>query len=208
MTAQTIEMNLDHFYSLSMGIGFQNNDMVYMTILYAQAILETGRFTSNVYKSANNMYGMRPASRRAQNRVGVLNTANGDFAKFQTLDESLRDRVNWDQYNNITRPQRLEDARDYMRSVMDKGYTHEASYVSTWMNILGALIESGDASLYGQDMVDMDDQDTWQLPIGEGSGGLGLMEGINKIKVRYGILGLILLAGVAYFFYKRFIKKR
>jgi len=209
MIASTIQMNLDQFYSLAVANGFQNNDMVYMTILYAQARLETGNFTSRVYMDANNMFGMRPTTRRAQNRVGVLSTNNGEFAKFQTLNESFRDRVEWDSYNNIPRPQTLEEARGYMERVMSKGYTHESTYISTWLQILSSLIDSGVAEIYGQSPIDVEGLEGGEDGEGlfDGTGGLGLIEGINKFKVKYGIIGLFVVAVLGWFAYKRFKNK-
>lgn len=205
MIAKTIDMNLDHFYGMGVDLGLQNNDMIYLATLYAQAILETGSFKSNIYMTANNMFGMRPAQKRTKLYDSVLSTANGDFASYNTLEQSLRDRIALDTYNNVARPQTWEDVRVYMEKVMQKGYTHEKTYVTAWSDCLSRIISNAedydfsDSQGGGQDSI-LDSL----LP--EGSGGFGLMDGINKIKASYGVIGVILLSVVGWFVYKK-IKK-
>ena len=60
----------------------QNLPPMYAVALYSQAVHETNNFTSNIYQNANNAFGMRIAGVRPQNRVGVFETANGNFAMY------------------------------------------------------------------------------------------------------------------------------
>lgn len=116
-------VNLDVFYSQWVNKGLGQN-LVYMTVLYAQAILETGHFKSRVYMEANNAYGMRPAAKRPQERSGVLDTANGKFARYGDLGQSISDRVALDKYNSVVPPQLMQDSdiERYMLTVLSKGY--------------------------------------------------------------------------------------
>lgn len=204
MTAQSQGiMTVEQWWSLGMGLGLNmQTDSVYLAVLLGQADLETGGFRSRVYMEANNMFGMRPAERRPQNRVGIMDTANGKFAIFQTLNESLRDRIAWDSYNNIERPMTWDDASVYMAKVMKKGYTHETNYISVWKERVAKYVGAYD--LDSPDMMTVEDMDDDGSGLFNGTGGLGLVDGINKVKMRYGILGIIVLAVLGYWLYRRF----
>lgn len=208
MIAQTIEMNVEQFWSLANGIGLDTQrDSVYIAVLLAQASVETDWFKSPNYMEANNMFGMRPAKKRPQNRVGIRVAGNnGEFAVFATLNESLRDRIAWDSYNNISRPQTWDDVTTYMAIVMQKGYTHESTYIQAWKDRLGRYVEAFDNGAVNVDFVGGADDADGLFDNG-GSGGLGLIDGYNKFKLKYGLIGVVILAVGGYFAYKYFKKR-
>lgn len=56
-------------------------------LIYAQAKHETGNFTSNVFKQANNLFGMKPSSR------GLHQGIYGAYAKYDNWEKSVIDMI-------------------------------------------------------------------------------------------------------------------
>ena len=56
-------------------------------IVYAQARLESGNFTSEIFKENNNLFGMKVAERRPTTAIGV----NRGHAVYRTWKESVLD---------------------------------------------------------------------------------------------------------------------
>lgn len=64
--------------------------------LVAQAKHETANFTSNVYKTNNNMFGMNVPSRRPfEGTAGTKTPEGGNYAKYVDDEQSARDMVLW-----------------------------------------------------------------------------------------------------------------
>lgn len=98
----------------------------YALALYVQAWHETGGFTSNLCQERNNMFGMKLASLRKQNIVGM------DSAKhvyYPSKAESLRDRIALDKQNRTFPPANNEDIQRYFKEVQQKGYAEDTSYL-------------------------------------------------------------------------------
>lgn len=63
--------------------------VMYPDIVYAQIMLETGRLTSLVYKSNNNLFGMRTIRNRITTSIG----SNMGYAVYNNWRESVLDYV-------------------------------------------------------------------------------------------------------------------
>jgi len=129
-------MNWDYWYN-----GLCNNQLIltasgvsgqldpnYKALLFAQARLETGNFTSDLYKHHGNMFGMNPAQQRRQYYDSV--TASG-FAHYASTGDSLADRLNLDVVNSVV----YQNPYQYMKAVMSKGYATDPNYIKKWIAV-------------------------------------------------------------------------
>lgn len=63
-------------------------------IVYAQAILETGSFSSNIFKENNNLFGMKTPRVRPTTAIGT----HRGHAKYKSWQDSVRDYALWQEY--------------------------------------------------------------------------------------------------------------
>lgn len=125
---------------------FRSNDLpdIYALVLFAQSQLETDDFRSNIFLNANNAFGMRPATVRPQERVGIFPTSNGDFALFASTEISFNDRVNLDDWNGVQPPYNVGRVEDYIRKVIvDNNYvppSERLSYIGNWGRLIAQAI--------------------------------------------------------------------
>jgi hypothetical protein len=84
----------------------KDNNAWYPEILLKQAKLESGNYTSNVYKNTNNLYGMKKVGSR---QTTQLNTTYNGYGCYTNWCESVLDRILWDmdRFNN-TKPTKEE----------------------------------------------------------------------------------------------------
>ena len=61
----------------------------------AVAKMETGGFTSKLYATYNNPWGMRDGSGRANHQADTVQTNNGTFATYDTLQDAAEDIIDW-----------------------------------------------------------------------------------------------------------------
>lgn len=122
--------------------------------LLAQAELETDGFTSYGFAKRKNPFGMRPALVRPNSQSG----AQGGYATYITYWNAVRDRIQWDVYNNIAPPDKqptvtmgddtTTPVEAYMEAVQAKGYAEDPEYIQKWMeqydgektDVLGTII--------------------------------------------------------------------
>jgi hypothetical protein len=134
--------NYNRFRSL-FTIPFSNEDSLYNRVLFAQAYHETGNFTSRIFREAKNFFGMRPAQTRQKFYSDTLTTSNGNFAAYSGFFDSVRDRMDLDDYNGInTDLKTKDDVLQYMMQVQSKGYAIENDYVDVWLNVYNNLFEN------------------------------------------------------------------
>lgn len=78
----------------------KDNNAWYPEILLKQAKLESGNYSSNVYKNSNNLYGMKKVGRR---QTTQLNTTYKGYGCYTNWCESVLDRILWDidRFNNV-----------------------------------------------------------------------------------------------------------
>lgn len=66
----------------------------YPDIIVKQAILESGNFSSNVYKRTNNLFGMKLA--KSRNTTRNIHSKELEYADFYNWQLSVIDRILWD----------------------------------------------------------------------------------------------------------------
>ena len=71
-----------------------DNNARYPEILLNQAKLESGNYTSNIYNSNNNLYGMKKVSKRQTTQNGE----NKGYGIYNNWCLSVLDRILWDIY--------------------------------------------------------------------------------------------------------------
>jgi hypothetical protein len=81
-------------------IGFE-----YPEVIKAQVILETGNFSSRVYKQNNNLFGMR----LPKSRLTTATSSNYGYAVYPDVFSSIEDRLIYDTlyFRNLNRQQYL-----------------------------------------------------------------------------------------------------
>lgn len=121
---------------------------VYRKVLYAQAKLETGSFSSYGFAKRKNPFGMRPAVVRPNSQSGE----HGGFATYASYWKAVRDRIQWDEYNGIPPADKFGSltsadgatrtpAQGYIDEVIDYHYvtpTEAPGYRSSWIGLYGA----------------------------------------------------------------------
>lgn len=101
-------------------------DIKHPGIVFKQATLETGNFTSRIFADNNNLFGMKEARIRATTSTG---TALG-HATYETYIDSIKDYKLWqltlydeDKYNS-----------NYFAFLSDVGYAEDKKYVRKLKN--------------------------------------------------------------------------
>jgi flagellum-specific peptidoglycan hydrolase FlgJ len=99
-------------------------------IVFAQALLESGEFTSKLFKSANNLFGMKVPSKRESVRIG--STSNG-YSKYEDWSLSIYDYSLWQDYmlknkGDLTKNQYL--------ALLGKVYASDKKYVSSLKRVI------------------------------------------------------------------------
>jgi len=120
-------------------------------LLLAQALLETANYTSHGFKVRLNGFGMRPSAPNlgAPNAVRLRTKwwtrEDNGFAAYPSYYAGCRDRIDLDQFNEITptsvRPSDMTLEQWYMEAVLDAGYVPAAersSYMTGWKAKLGS----------------------------------------------------------------------
>jgi hypothetical protein len=108
-----------------------------LPFIIAQSQLETANFTSNVYKSSNNLFGMKVPSKRPF--LGVIGSGasdGGNYAKYSSDVNSVRDYLEWLRYTNF--PTRVDSAEHFVRAMKSRGYftANESEYLkalNSWL---------------------------------------------------------------------------
>jgi hypothetical protein len=62
-------------------------------LLYAQAVFETGNFTSRIFKEHNNAFGIKFIGQRFANGYTIRQSDNEKFASYDSIFDSINDRM-------------------------------------------------------------------------------------------------------------------
>jgi len=89
-------------------------------IAYAQAMLESGNFTSKIFKENNNMFGMK----QARSRINLAKSTQYNHAYFETWEECLMDFA----FHRATYLSKLRTENDYY-NYLGKYYAEDPGYV-------------------------------------------------------------------------------
>lgn len=103
-----------------------------MPYVVAHAKLETADFTSKVYLTDNNMFGMKWTEGRRDQRAtqGLLSPEGNHYAHYQNDLESLRDLLTWFEYKNF--PVSVSGVEQYGYELNQRNYFTSGlqSYIS------------------------------------------------------------------------------
>jgi len=115
---------------------FSDEKLVYMIkemnfefpyIVYAQALLESNRFTSKIFIENNNLFGMKESFYRVTRRRGIQN----DYACYNDWVDSVNDYG----FYYATYLSKIKTEDDYF-SYLSQYYAEDAEYVAKLKNII------------------------------------------------------------------------
>jgi len=100
----------------------------YPDIVYAQAVLETGTFTSAVFKNDNNLFGMRKTYSRPTTQIGADKNLYGIYESWKM---SIIDYALWQAYTakKLTRNEYLQ--------LLQNSYAESPAYVTFIKQLMG-----------------------------------------------------------------------
>lgn len=121
---------------------YGTDDSLKAALLTAQAAFETDNFTSQVLVNNNNAFGMRQPQVRDTTSLGD----KGGYASYATIDDSIKDRLLWDDYNKVsyegatvtTFVQNLNKL-----SYFEDSFLNYKNGINAWMKKLQAIISRG-----------------------------------------------------------------
>ena len=99
------------------------NDIKFPEVVFAQAVLETGHFTSKLFQQANNLFGMKIPSKRETLAVGKR---KGNYAVFHDWLSSVSDYQIWQQY--ILKNKNIKTKKEYL-ALLNRIYAENQNYV-------------------------------------------------------------------------------
>lgn len=100
-------------------------------IVFAQAVLESGAFTSKLFKTANNLFGMRVPTKRETSSVGK--TQSG-YSKYTDWNLSVYDYFLWQDY--MLRD-KAELTKNQYLALLGRVYASDKKYVSSLKRVIG-----------------------------------------------------------------------
>lgn len=109
--------------SIASGEGYSLNMCKYIT---AQSMHETADFTSGVYRTNHNMFGMRQPSKRETTSLGAV----GGYASYASDEDSIRDMLLYLDY--VGCPKDFATIKEYIQFLKSKSY-----FTDTFANYLG-----------------------------------------------------------------------
>ena len=95
-------------------------NLKYPHIVYAQAMLESGNFTSKIFKENNNMFGMK----QAKVRINLASGTQHNHAYFKSWEECLYDFA----FHRATYLSKLRTENDYYQ-YLGKYYAEDPGYI-------------------------------------------------------------------------------
>ena len=108
-------------------------------LIVSQATHESGNFSSSLFKRANNAFGMTiPRKRKSPyitGSAGQQPDGPGNYAKYDSLQDSVLDLIHWHKYNR-TDWTKIEGPATYAAYLKSKGY-----YGDTQQNYQSRLYE-------------------------------------------------------------------
>jgi flagellum-specific peptidoglycan hydrolase FlgJ len=100
-------------------------------IVFAQALLESGEFTSGLFKSANNLFGMKVPDTRESARIGE--TKSG-YSKYEDWYFSVYDYSLW---QNFMLKNKGDLTKNQYLAFLGKIYASDKRYVSNIKRVIG-----------------------------------------------------------------------
>ena len=106
------------------------NDIIFPEIVFAQAVLESGHFGSELYHTAYNLFGMKMPRRRPT--VAIMEEKRG-FAVYEDWSFSVRDYALWQEY--VLRNRKNITEKQYL-NLLDRTYAKNKSYSKLLLKII------------------------------------------------------------------------
>lgn len=125
--AVVIRTNEEQFSKESLKEEIKRMNFKYPDIVYAQAIEETGRFKSAVFKQNNNLFGLKIPNLRPTLAVGE----NLNHAKFKNWHDSLVEMALWQAQNTNN----IYTKEEYFK-LLDAIYAEKEGYSTRLKNII------------------------------------------------------------------------
>lgn len=95
-------------------------------IVYAQALIETGNFTSNIFKQNNNLFGMKYVGKYRYSRPTYAIGEQHNHALYLNWVESVQDYILW---QNMHKKTPIKTQQQYLE-LLRRTYAEDSSYVS------------------------------------------------------------------------------
>lgn len=124
ITLTTKSITHENFYEKLVEYGIEHPDVV-----FAQAVLESGNFTSKLFKTQNNLFGMKLPYKRKTTAVGK--NKNG-YAKYNSVDDSIYDYYLFQEY---AMRKREMNKKEYI-SYIGRNYAHDKNYTKKLNKII------------------------------------------------------------------------
>lgn len=103
------------------------SNIVYKNVAYKLFKLETGNFTSNLFKKANNIAGIK------YNTKGCCIGKYNSYAKYTYIQDSV------DDYNRIEkkiiRKYRVKNSKQFIQALCKYGYAKDCNYLTKLLKI-------------------------------------------------------------------------
>jgi len=116
------------YYTMLWNMKHRNDINIPWRFIVAIADYETGTFTSNLFKTANNAFGMRPATSWKQWRNGITDS---NFCTYFTPWGSVRDYFKWCELNNMT----FVSGGAWIEQMGQHGYFGSQAWQSYWSGV-------------------------------------------------------------------------
>ena len=98
--------------------------LLHPDIVYAQAVWETGNFTSNVFKENNNLFGMKHVSKNGKRKTTSIGR-NRKHAVYENWKKSVDDYVLWQEMFKKTP---IKTEKEYYK-MLGRIYATDPNYV-------------------------------------------------------------------------------
>ena len=99
-----------------------NNNAWYPDILLKQAKIESGNYTSSIYRSNNNLFGMKKVYKRPHTQM----TSTNHYGNYKNWELSAIDRILWDIfYFDGIKPTREEYLKSMSKYAEDPNYVEK-----------------------------------------------------------------------------------
>ncbi len=116
-SSETNSYNLTHSDFYDMLVKYE---IKYPDIVFAQAVLESGNFTSKLFKTQNNLFGMKVPHKRQTTAINKRG-----YAKYNSIDDSIIDYSFYQQYAM----KRKEMSRHEYLVFLGRNYAEDKKYV-------------------------------------------------------------------------------
>lgn len=133
-TAEAIRGMIDHRAEVARAVvdaaprfGF---DRVPMGLVVAQSALETGAWTSRIFRENHNAFGMKLPTRRDTLATGE----RYGHATYNSVPDSVADYFMRQRAYGIPN---TADPREYMAATIASGYATDPGYLDKWANVYG-----------------------------------------------------------------------